>query len=346
MFRLVYSQKDTKASSFIINDVNKNIYINNESNVILIDDEYNLKEYDYHLNSRVTFTLNGNVWVANLNTGNTTIYNQGNIPIKTIGFIASSSRDIKNFSTEVFIYPKIYLNKDFKNPIYAKILKSDFNIIENYNSNLGLNGIYLVINDDSFISKSREEITLFNFKNEIIWETSFSELIKSEDAFLYDKVVNIESKIFFNVAGSSNGGLFCVDSQNGVIIKKYSGFSRPIFQDEDCLFTTDYENILCKIDSNTLEMKKWNADELVKKNGFDNIHDHRCAAKNGLFYFTQTLGDNKAKFGVLDFDKKELTYKYEFETKNGGISSIQVSEDRIFIHTQDNTLHIFEKIGR
>lgn len=175
------------------------------------------------------------------------------------------------------------------------------------------------------------------------WKVSFAELIQSEDAFLYDKVINIEDKIFFNVAGSSNGGLFCVDLQNGVIIKKYSGFSRPIFQDEDCLFTTDYENILCKIDSNTLEMKKWNADELVKKNGFDNIHDHRCAAKNGLFYFTQTLGDNKAKFGVLDFNNKQLIYKYEFETKNGGISSIEVSEDRIFIHTQDNTLHIFEK---
>ncbi|MBB1140672.1 hypothetical protein [Myroides sp. WP-1] len=343
MFRLVYKKKDVKASSFMINDFNKYIYINNESNVILIDDEYTIKEYDCLLNSLVTFTLSGNAWVANLITGNTTIYNYDNIPVKTIDFIASSSRYIKNFSTEAFIYPKIYLNRDFKNSLYAKISKSDFNIIENYNSDLGLNGIYLVINDDLFISISKGEIALFNFKNKVLWQHSFLDLMESDEAFLYDKIINIDDKLFFNIAGSSNGGLFCLDVQTGVVLHKYRGFSRPLFQDENFIYTSDYENILCRIDSKTLEIEKWDVNELVKKQGFDNIHDHRSVVRDGVFYFKQTLGDDKAKFGVLDFNTKELLFKYEFEPKNGGVSSIKVGDDRIFVHTQDNTLHIFEK---
>ena len=62
-----------------------------------------------------------------------------------------------------------------------------------------------------------------------------------------------------------------------------------------------------------------------------------------MFCFTQTLGDDKAKLGVLDWGKKELIYKHDFDPKNGAIGSIQVSETRMFVHTQDNILHIFEK---
>jgi len=343
MFRLVCSQKDTKASSFIINDVNKNIYVNNERNVILINDKYTLKECDYLLNSLVTFTLGGNAWVVNLNTGNTIIYNQDNIPIKTICFIAGSSREIKNFSTEIFIYPQIYLNGDFNKPLYAKVLKSDFNIIESYNSDLGFNGIYLVINDDSFISKNKSKIGLFNFDNEIIWEHSFNGLIESEKAFLHGEILEQSGKLFFSVAGDKLGDLFCLDVNSGMILHKFEGLVYTIFKDEEFIYTTRYENVLCKINPLTFEVEDWDVNELVKSNGFLSIQDHRCVAYNGKFYFTQTIGDTIAKLGILDTHKKELVYKYDFEPENGGIGSIQVKENRIFIHTQDNTLHIFEE---
>jgi hypothetical protein len=342
MFKLAYTQKNIKVSSFKINECNKYIYIDNGSNVDLIDNKYSIKHYDYLSKSAVEFILNGNIWIGNLDKFNTTIYNIDNQPIVTVDFIAAFPSDIKNFSTDFYIYPTIYLNGDFENTFCAKVSKSDFNIIETYNSNLGLNGIYLVINDGSFISKNNEEITLFNFKNEIIWQHSFSELIQWEETFIYHKIINFENKIFFRVAGNNEVGLFCIDVNTGEVLNKFIDYYE-IFQDEKYIYTSKYENILCKINPEIFEVEEWNVNDLVKKNGFDNIHDHRCTAKNGLFYFTQTLGDDKAKFGVLDFNSKELIYKYEFEPKNGGISSIQVSEDRIFIHTQDNTLHIFEK---
>ena len=129
----------------------------------------------------------------------------------------------------------------------------------------------------------------------------------------------------------------------GELLKKFGEVCYEIFQDGDYIFSSRFENILCRINTKTLELDEWDCNSLIKTNGFDAIHDHRCAALNNKFYFTQSLGDNKAKVGVLDWDTKDLVYKHEFDPENGAIGSIQVNESRMFIHTQDNTLHIFEK---
>lgn len=174
---------------------------------------------------------------------------------------------------------------------------------------------------------------------EILWQHSFSELIGSEKATLRGDIIETKGKLFFVVSGT----LFCVDTHSGEILHKFEGLGRPIFQDQDHIYTTKYENILCRINPNTYKLEQWDANQLIKDNGIESIQDHRCTAHNGLFYFTQSLGDIKAKLGVLDFDKKELLFKHEFEPQNGAIGSIQANDNRIFVHTQDNTLHIFEK---
>lgn len=217
-----------------------------------------------------------------------------------------------------------------------------FKIIQQYGV-LGFNGVYLVIDERSFISKNKKKISLFNFENEIIWELFFSELLQDETATLNSEVIKINNKLYFVALGAESGGLFCLDVNSGKVLIHYPSVSRFLVKDENYIYSSKYENILCKINPITNEIEEWDANQLVNDNGFENIHDHRCTADNGLVYFTQTLGDNKAKFGILDTNKKELVYKYDFEPKNRGIGSIQVSNDRIYISTQDNTLHIFEK---
>ncbi|PAM94915.1 hypothetical protein B4N84_10750 [Flavobacterium sp. IR1] len=196
--------------------------------------------------------------------------------------------------------------------------------------------IYLFVEEKKIEMKS---ITDDSF----IWQLSFSELIQDKTATLNSEVIEINSKLYLIVLGSDSGGLFCVDVNSGKVLMHYPRVSRFLVKDENYIYSSKYENILCKINPITNEMEEWDVNELVKDNGFENIHDHRCTADNGLVYFTQTLGDNKAKFGILDTNKKELVYKYDFEPKNGGIGSIEVNNDRIYISTQDNTLHIFEK---
>ncbi|MGV8828997.1 MAG: hypothetical protein ACWA6U_11820 [Breznakibacter sp.] len=208
---------------------------------------------------------------------------------------------------------------------------------------LGYNGVYLMLNDELFVSRNKQFIALFNLENDTIWQHSFTDLIQSEPATLRGKILGYNDKLFFVVDGNENQGMLCIDSLTGKVLHEFRGFSYELFQNVSFIYTTKYENILCKIDTESLEVEEWNVNDLIKENGFDSIHDHRCAAHDNKFYFSQSLGDNKAKLGVLDWDKKKLVFRYEFKPVNGAVRSVHVNDTRIFVHTQDNTLHIFEK---
>ncbi len=177
----------------------------------------------------------------------------------------------------------------------------------------------------------------------VTWKHDFSDLINSEKAYLSSKILELSDKIYFTVSGDEQGALFCLDAHSGKVLYKHNGFGFSIFKDNNFIYTTKFENILCKVNVITNEIEEWDVNILIKENGFDSIHDHRCAVKNDCFYFTQTLGDNKSKVGVLDMNSKNLVFKHEFIPENGGIGSIHVNANRIYIQTQDNTLHIFEK---
>jgi hypothetical protein len=189
-----------------------------------------------------------------------------------------------------------------------------------------------------------KKIAMNNIDNDlVIWEVTFVALTKSSVIYPYLELLESNRKLFFMLGSENRGGVFCVNTKNGEEIALYKGCFSFLLKDDNFIYSSRHENIFCKINSSTDNVEEWDVNQLLKNNGFDNIHDNRCAVHDGLFYFTQTLGDNKSKFGILDTDKKQLVYKYEFEPKNGGIGRIQVSESRIFITTQDNTLHIFEK---
>ncbi len=308
---------------------------------LTLDKDFLLEESVSPIISRSIYVINDCFVVSDILNMCSLIVNNS-IVEKELDYLLSFPFEIESLMFNRFYFANVRSTEDKVKKV-AKIDSSTFEIKETYSINYGLNGIWKVITDKLFISKNADKIALFNFKNELVWQHSFSKLIESDEAFLYDEIISIENKVFFNVAGSVNGGLFCLDVHSGKELKKYHSFSRPLFQDGKYIYTSQYKNILCRIDSSTLALEEWDVNEVVKEQGFDNIHDHRCVAKEGVFYFTQTLGDDKAKFGVLDFNKKQLLFKHDFEPKNGGIGSIKVSNDRVFIHTQDNTLHIFEK---
>lgn len=328
----IYSDK-TNVDYFIYEN---NVFFKEENCVIRLDE---------NLNRKVFFTKD--------------------IPFVIVGIIDKELciRDksfLSYFGLESEIQSKV-ITLNFLNSIQIKYQKNNFVVLRNQINEVDWE-IFCINNFGNIVWKKNDSrpffakgdfnhsaifsfiedkaISVIDIEDGLIkWEVSFSELIESEKATLRSEILEKFGKLFFVVSGT----LFCIDVSSGHILHRFEGIGRPIFQDQDYIYSTKYENILCRINPENFEVEEWDVNNLIKKNGFDNIHDHRCAAKNGLFYFTQTLGDNKAKFGVIDFDKKELLYKYEFEPKNGGISSIQVSEERVFIHTQDNTLHIFEK---
>ena len=217
----------------------------------------------------------------------------------------------------------------------------NFEILKLFND-FGFLNLKLVIGN-FFVSSNNSDIGLFNFENENIWKINIKEILEDETVYLHNEILEINNKLFFIISGQEKGHfLYCLNIETGTVLYKYEGLFGFLTKDDKYIYSQKFENILCKINTETGELEQWNVNDLLIENGFESIADHRTTSLNEIVYFTQTIGDNKAKFGLLDTKKKELIFKYNFEPKNGGIGKIEVNETRVYIHTQDNTLHIFE----
>lgn len=257
---------------------------------------------------------------------------------KQIRFSFPNSNQIKHILKESIILRNM-LEDDF-----WRILKVNDNgeIIWQINYN---DSFYSIVEDKMLIIQSeKKDIECFRLEDGVtLWQTSFKDLVQSETVHTYPELIEHNQKLYFQLQSENRKGVFCIDVNTGKEITLYIDCYGFLIQDEDFVYTSKYENILCKINPKTNECEEWDVDELIKSNGFESISDHRCVAQDGKVYFTQTLGDKKAKLGVLDTLNKKLIFKHEFEAENGGIGSVQVQNNRIYVHTQDNTLHIFEE---
>ena len=175
------------------------------------------------------------------------------------------------------------------------------------------------------------------------WQVSYDELTGGQESYIYSKIIVKNDKLFFTLVSEMYKGLFVLDIETGKVISKYKGASFQIFEDGEYIYTTRYDNILCRVHAVTLEYEEWDCDALIQSEGYQNIQHHVGAAFNGQFYFTQIMGVESVKLGVLDWEKRALVYKHDFAPENGGVGSVQVTDDRFFVHMQDNTLHIFER---
>ena len=331
---------DVGISKYILNSNNNHIYINFESEFKIYENDKII--FSENNNYKPSFYIDGKIWILDITNKVTLIFNDEFEEIQKLNFLTVTSRNVDNFKFLKYIFPIIYSNDGEKKLI--KFDNENLILLENYLLPLGLGVPYLIISEDKYISKNNLEFSLFNFENKVLWNINFKEIHKDESANLYSEILEINNKLFFIISGQEKGHfLYCVDIETGTILYKYEGLFGFLTKDDKYIYSQKFENILCKINTETGELEQWNVNDLLIENGFESIADHRTTALNEIVYFTQTIGDNKAKFGLLDTKKKQLIFKYNFEPKNGGIGKIEVNATRVYIHTQDNTLHIFEK---
>lgn len=222
----------------------------------------------------------------------------------------------------------------FDGSINAKV-----KILRNGGDKLFLDTKFIQVSDSRNTEITCNDLT----KNgDILWEIDLKKISKSQKAIIHSNLIVFKDSLFLVCDGFENRGLFQFDIETAEL-KSNLGQFYEIFKEDNYIYTTKFPNILCRIDCRDSTITEWDVDGLIKVNNLENIHDHRCAIKNGKFFVTQSLGDNKAKFTVLDFDTRELIYKHDFQPENGAIGSILATEFRVFVHTQDGLLHIFEK---
>ncbi|WP_405397762.1 hypothetical protein [Maribacter sp. Asnod2-G09] len=199
------------------------------------------------------------------------------------------------------------------------------------------------LNENRIISQSESDLYCHSIDGDIIWNRAFKELINSSKGTITKPLIKVGYSYFIGIGENKSDHLFNIDLESGKCDElKYFQFEF-FFNNQEQLITSQHQNTLLKLNLRTKEQEVWDVDELIKTAGFESVHDQRCQFDKNTFYFTQTLGDDRAKVGFLDTKIKELTFSHKFQPNNGGISTIEQNENQIFVCTQDNILHIFEK---
>ena len=252
-------------------------------------------------------------------------------------FLMSIPTTIKERAIENYIFPVVY-ERGSKKRYNGKFDVLDYKLESKYELYIGINGIFQVLSDDLFLSKNNEKFGVFTFDNVCVWERKYQELYSDYGLTGGVDILTMANKLYVRLDKT-----YCVDIETGkteqVYEYKFTNSENEFLYGLQFLSMTEFQLAILNTKTNTIKV-------IDVSNEFNKLNvypDNRIVVNNGLVYFSQNMGTNVAKIGVLDPASEKILWKHDFEKKNGMIGTYKINGNRIYAHTQDRTLHIFEK---
>lgn len=207
---------------------------------------------------------------------------------------------------------------------------------------------YLFISNNTFISYLKSGIENFDLNGNLNWHYTFSSLLNVVEVIISNEIVEVSGVIYFLLHGGGKHECFGLDANTGEVVKRIPNILGDIIVENEFIYFLHAETITI-YNTQKDEIITWEIENLMIEKGIERLWFPRWAIDNGLIYFSQSKGADRnsdsvgARFGVLDPTKKELLWQDKLPLENGIIGSIKVNQNRIYLHTQDQTLFIYEK---
>lgn len=219
-----------------------------------------------------------------------------------------------------------------------------FEIVKKYPLHFGFNGIYRILANQLFLSRDQDKLWAYNNEGQILWQHNFCDLLQNDQAILHSEILEHRGRLYFFLSGSPRNRTFCIDIENGKVLEEYNALQGWLVKDGDDLYVTRFGETIVKLNTLTNAVTEWEVRTLLENKSLGSYLDyHRYAVQDGLVYFTQSMGVANTTVGIFDFNNRKLLWYHEFDDMAGAIGGIQVHGNRLFVHTQDNTLHVFER---
>ncbi|MFK7002174.1 hypothetical protein [Flavobacterium oreochromis] len=185
-------------------------------------------------------------------------------------------------------------------------------------------------------------------KGKHLWQHSFSDLLRSTNDSFIEDIIYLNGNLYFLLHGDNKHEFFTIDSQTGTVLNKISNITGDIFSENETIYFLHPDHIII-FNTLTKNLEKWEIADLLAKEGLEFLMFPKWAVSGGKIYFSQSKGADVhsgkqgARFGILDINKKELIYKDKLPAQHGIIGDIKVINNKLYLHTQDQTLFIFEE---
>lgn len=202
--------------------------------------------------------------------------------------------------------------------------------------------------ESCFVQIKDQKVTIDCYSystGELIWQRKIADFIGNRRLSNTLTILEHSDHFYIEFGGDLHKNVVVLNKFSGLNVTEFSESIGFLVHDNENIYIVKPSNVLYIIGSGTNTKDVWDVDEIITNAGFKSISDYRCAAESANLYFTQTLGALNSKIGILNTIDKKLEWSFVFDRKHGGIGSIRVNNGRVFVHTQDQALHIFEKVN-
>ncbi|WP_045495633.1 hypothetical protein [Chryseobacterium sp. StRB126] len=208
-----------------------------------------------------------------------------------------------------------------------------------------------IFSQDYYIQVHPDEKFLRNYSLDSgaeIWTKEFTEFLDAPATECQRELVKYKSHLYFIVHSEGVTKCICLDIPTGNVIKEYPGlYGQMILEGANLYFLSpDHISIL---NTEKQEVTTYAITDVFETTEIKRLLFPRWVVKNGIIYFTQSGGADMhagirgAVFGALDTENLKILWYESLPKEHGIIGTIQVENERIYLHTQDNTLFIYEK---
>lgn len=218
--------------------------------------------------------------------------------------------------------------------------------MKKYPINYGLNGIFNVLQNNTFLSLKENLLTCHALETGTeLWRLDFTELLGSEKAAQFGELIVAGNKLFFFLSDYNKGAVFCVDTTDGSVLYETNKINGWLQKVEDKIYFLSHEQLKV-LDINTFKEKIYDLTELINKHDLNLAWNKYVVDKEQLYFVSEnTAGGGAATVGIIDLNSLKLQWKTAIEIEEGAywIKEIKVAGNKLYVHTQGGTLHIFEK---
>ncbi|MBV7441489.1 hypothetical protein KRX57_08650 [Weeksellaceae bacterium TAE3-ERU29] len=205
-----------------------------------------------------------------------------------------------------------------------------------------------IITQEYYIRILSNFISYYKIKqNQLIWQHNFSDLLKGEEIKQHGEIIVHKGILYIYLTSKKNNkntATIAIDVETGEIKNKYKGFAGKLFLYEDKLYTAGYYKVQI-LDIETEQISEIDFTDILKPKGLQ-IHWNNFIVENDYIYFIDGHWATTNKMGILDLKNRKLAWETSIEINDGinnNIREIKISENRLYIHCSDKSLHIFEK---
>ncbi|MBD2769199.1 hypothetical protein IC235_15005 [Hymenobacter sp. BT664] len=176
---------------------------------------------------------------------------------------------------------------------------------------------------------------------ELLWQVKYADLLQSEKAFLHSNIVAHNDKVYLSVDGTEDRGMFCLDCISGQVLNKYESIIGRIINDNNIIYSL-FSNEIVYLHLETEQLNVWSINDILRENGFVSNFYQKWIVVDGVLFFTHFTGTDNAKLGAIDIIQKTLIWKHDLPLNTALIGGLYVKDSTLYIHTQDNSLYLFD----